>query len=161
SVIMKSSRTVHRAFLEPLKDKKRCAVFFGIFSGCFGFSLINVSSAYDLGGAGMTALLSYFVPLLILPGFVLWPLLYLGFSALDSWKWRAGFILSQALALASFLASPAEPVIRGITGAFLCAPFWTTYHISMVQNTTDHNRGFEVSLASLLSLLGNVCAIVV
>ena len=152
--------TLLRTFIHPFQDWRRSATFFGIILGCFGFSLVNVTSAYDLGGEGLWSLLSYFMPALLFSGFVLWPLLYLGFSTIDSLLWRVFILIAQTLTLALFLNWSHEPLIQGFAAAILMAPFWTAFHIAMVQNTTANNRGFEVSLAGLLggsgSILGTV-----
>lgn len=149
---------VKRTFYDPFKDFKRSLAYFGTFLGVFGFALLNTVSAYDLGTSGYAAILAYFAPSLIAAGFIYWPLLYMGFSAIDGLKWRFFVIILQALGLAGFVMAPADPLIQGLASGITLSPFWCIYHVAMVQNTSDGNRGFEVSVSQFIFLLAGVAS---
>lgn len=156
-----AAHVLKRTFLHPFQNWRRSATFLGVFSGCFGFTLVNVTSAYDLGGDGLVPLLSYFGTSMALAGFILYPLLYMGFCTFDSVTWRILVLASQALAFIAFLILPKQAIYQGLAAGLLASPFWTAYHIAMVQNTTQENRAFEISLSSFLGVCGSTAAVVV
>lgn len=151
-------KTIRRTFIDPFQDFKRNLLYLGSFLGIFGFSLMNTISSYDLGTAGLGAIMSYFAPALLLAGFIYWPLLYMGFSAFDGIKWRLFIFALQTASILTFISLPQEPLLQGLFFGVTMAPFWTAHHIAMVQNTTKSNRGYEVSIGHFIFLTGGVCA---
>jgi hypothetical protein len=145
-----------RTFWAPFMSWRRSAVLMASFLGSFGFSLIMVVPAYDLSTVGLKAMMAYFLPVFMVSGFLLYPLLYAGFSMFDSSRWRIGILAAQSVALILYVILPQDPLSRGLAGAVIMAPFWCAYHIAMIQNTTEDNRSFEVALAGVLYLAGGV-----
>jgi len=156
----KRIEAVRRTFVDPFRVFRRNLLYFGTFLGVYGFGLMNTLAAYDLGTAGLGSIMAYFGPALLLAGFVYWPLLYMGFSAIDGLKWRTFIFTTQAVSLVILLNIPREPLLQGLAFGVTMAPFWTAYHIAMVQNTTKGNRGYEVSIGQLLFLIAGVCAVI-
>ncbi len=152
----KPRHAAKRTYLDPFKDIKRTLVLLGTFLGVFGFGLVNVFSSYDLSSGGYVQLAAYFVPALLLAGFIYWPLLYMGFSVADGLKWRFFIFAIQVASIAGYLIAPPLPLWRGLAAGLVLAPFWTAHHIAMVQNTTQGNRGFEVALSQFIMLLSGV-----
>ncbi len=147
---------VRRTFVDPFRDLKRNLLYLGTFLGVYGFALMNTISSYDLGTAGLVAIMSYFGPSLLLAAFVYWPLLYLGFSAVDGVKWRLFVFMLQGLSIIAFINAPQEPLIQGLVFGVSMSPFWTAHHIAMTQNTTKGNRGYEVSIGHFIFMTGGV-----
>ncbi|HAX91491.1 MAG TPA: hypothetical protein DCY07_04695 [Rhodospirillaceae bacterium] len=145
-----------RTYVDPFLDMKRNLVYLGTFLGVFGFGLVNIFSSYDLGAGGYAHLAAYFAPAILLAGFVYYPLLYMGFSTADGLKWRFFLFALQLAAIAAYLIAPPIPFWRGLAAGIVLAPFWTSHHIAMVQNTTTANRGFEVALSMFVNLLSGV-----
>ena len=160
--LKKATSAIRRTYINPFLDYKRNLVFLGTFLGMFGFALVNTVSSYDLAGATYTAFCTFAVSAYVTAGFIYWPLLYLGFSSADSVGWRIFLFLFQLMAIGLYVSTPPNPLLQGLASGIMMAPFWTTHHIAMVQNTTKENRGYEVSLgmfitmgSSFLSALGS------
>ncbi len=148
-----------RTFINPLRNWRRTLIYAGIFLGVMGFGLLNMVSAYDFAGGSTQDLITYFAALHMPLCFVLAPLLYAGFTVFEGRTWRGSLFLLQCAALCVFLLMPHLPLYQGLAGALLAAPFWTAYHIGMVQNTSDGDTGFEVSLAGLFAMAGGIVAL--
>ncbi|MGE4350610.1 MAG: hypothetical protein AB7E52_00290 [Bdellovibrionales bacterium] len=140
-----------RTYILPFLDMRRNLVFLGTFLGLFGYNLVLTVSTYDLASAGYWDILAYFAGAFILTGFVYWPLLYMGFSALDGVAWRAFIFLTQLLSMLAYIYISVGPVLLGLISGVLLAPFWCVHHIAMVQNTSKENRGYEVTLSMLIT----------
>lgn len=152
---------IRRTFVDPLRNWRRTLIYAGIFLGVLGFGLLNMISAYNYADGGTPALLGYFAGLYIPLCCLFTPALYAGFTTRDSRLWRVAIVALQMAALALFFQMPPHPILQGFAGACMAAPFWTCYHIGMVQNTSDDNTGFEVSLAGVFATCGGVLALAI
>lgn len=148
-----------RTFVTPLRNWRRTLIYAGIFLGVMGFGLLNMVSAYDFASGSSLDLIAYFAALHLPLCFLLAPSLYIGFTIFEGRGWRFTIFLLQVAALGLFLTVPHMPIYQGLAGAFLSAPFWTAYHIGMVQNTSDGETGFEVSMAGLFAMVGGIIAL--
>jgi len=147
-----SKGSIARTYIHPFLDWKRSFVFLGTFLGMYGFALVNTVASYDIASTNYASLLMFFVPSLLVAGFVYWPLLYMGFSVLDSLAWRLFISLIQVAGLLFYIYAPSDPLIQGFISGVMLAPFWCVHHIAMVQNTTQENRGYEVSLGMFIAM---------
>ncbi|MDD3182571.1 MAG: hypothetical protein PHD48_07210 [Alphaproteobacteria bacterium] len=148
--------SLRRTFIDPFTNLRRTLVYLGTFFGLFGYNLVVTVSTYDLSTAGYATILSYFFGAFIIAGFIYWPLLYLGFSSIDSLAWRVFLCLLQLVSILLYMNVPSDPVWIGIVSGVMLSPFWCTNHIAMVQNTTKENRGYEVSVSILFSTIAAV-----
>lgn len=141
-----------RTYIHPFLDFKRNLVFLGTFLGMYGFALVNTVSSYDLASAAYSAFFTFACAAYVTAGFIYWPLLYMGFSSTDSLGWRVFLFILQLFALGLYVQTPPDPLLQGLVSGVMIAPFWTTHHIAMVQNTTSENRGYEVSLGMFITM---------
>lgn len=142
-------------------DVQLATLFIASFLGsaAFSFQLIFISvDLYSLGWAGISLFyLSWMVP----AGLILFPC----FSALK--RFRPGWFIPviMVVEIAGFLAmyfsrdlaigSPGwEPVVFGLTNAFVATGFWQLNHLALAGVTTASNRTKEVSFAKISFQVG-------
>lgn len=158
---------LHNGFVAPFATRERFLLYLRSFMGCFGFSGATTYIAFDFAGIGLMTILVFFVSRFAMTGYILMPgTLYL-LHRLP--MLTAGLVMMgvQVAMMALIVAKPefvqggTIPLTLLASAIFglLSAPFWSTFHYSLVCHTSEHNRGNEVSIAGIASFSGGTVGV--
>ena len=149
---------LRQAFFHPLQDRARALMFGGQFLGSLGVSFLQVFVALDMLRFGVGGMTGYFLTRFALAGFVLFPALtWLYFNRARRWFFVAVFG-TEFMALAPLFMPEIlqEPLLVGACLALASTGYWQAFHLAMTAHTSDHGRGYEVSLSQIFQTLGGI-----
>lgn len=147
-----------KAFLYPLQDRSRAMMFGGQFLGSLGVSFLQVFIALDMLRFGVGGMMAYFLTRFSLGGLVLFPALtWLYFNRSRSW-FLAAIFGTEFIALTPLLAPEIMqiPVLVGACLALASTGYWQAFHLAMTAHTSDHGRGYEVTLSQICQTIGGI-----
>ncbi len=147
-------QALYKGFVSPFVETRLKGLLITTIVFCFGFSMFEMFVILDFGTADLSRAVRW----------MLWQYLFtatlIPFLVVALRRMRAG---PQALTLsATLLLSPLILLVFGSSAPFFCAavyalaisPFWVMYHLAMTAESTDENRGNEVSMAMMGSNIG-------
>lgn len=157
---------LHRSFIAPFQSFERFCAYIGVLIGTFGFTGALTYFSYDFAQFGTIPLLAYFFGRLMIGGCITMPLALYGFHKLRRKTAYAVMFVVQIFCMAVINAHPEWLFARdvlviafvGLVFSLISAPFWASYHLSMLISTSDDNMGNEVSISSIVMFLGSTCA---
>jgi hypothetical protein len=155
--------TLYNAFIAPFLSAERARLYIAAMLGCFGATGVSIFLTYDYATTSPDVLLAFMTAHVLFFGVFFLPLLLVMAANASHKIFFPCLVILQLLALINipfadqYFAHPAvDAFMVGCNLALISAPFWMSYHVLMVQHTTDDNRGNEVSVSGLGMGIGSI-----
>ncbi|NCC21844.1 MAG: hypothetical protein EOM26_05195 [Alphaproteobacteria bacterium] len=149
------------AFVRPFSSGGLSRTYLATIVSVIGLSGVNLFLAFDYAGMGLGAIMSYFIVRYAFANIVFMPAC---FNVLKRFSFKAfcmGVMPLQIAVLGFFAFSgvPGSPWLISFLLTIVEMPFWVAFHIAMLLNTTDANRGNEVSLSDAGITVGSIAGL--
>lgn len=153
---MKILTVLRDAFFEPLQHAGLLLTFFGLSFGLMGFGIISMVLLYSLVTTSQANFMQYLLTLLAFQSFIMSPLVYYFYRCHDSAAFRCGLVVILILGLIGVIIFKPTGWVLGLFTGMLFGALFPSHHCAMLANTTDENRGQQVSFSQALSTLFSV-----
>ncbi len=149
---------LHDSFIKPFQNLALSKAYIAVILCVAGGTGLSLFLSFDYADSGLVSVMTF---LLVRYGFANLFLLPVSFNLLKFIKFKTYclFIIPLQIAILAWfflVGVPDSPLAVSAMLTIVDAPFWIGFHIAMLLNTTDDNRGNEVTLSDAGITIGMV-----
>lgn len=140
---------IYNSFVEPFKNPQLTVTYLATVTAFVGLFLLQIVVVFDLADLGLFALLSFFLTRAIFSNLIYMPLALLAFRKFPVSAIMivlCGMQLVGTCAIVSGVLN-ADIILLSLAMCLVQCCFWVAFHLMMLLNISDKNRGGEIVLA--------------
>ena len=144
------------SFIAPF----HCGLFrrfsFACLFGAISVSLMGLMFAFDMSAKPASEIMQFYLTSFAFIGLLVMPLGFVMFGKLRFKVWYSIMVLLTLIPFVLNLIPERPEIIDGLMFGLIVAPFWTIYHILMMQLTGNQDKGTSIALALNMIVVGSL-----
>lgn len=149
---------INQAFILPFQNRQLLIIYLSLIAGMFAASFLGIYVAIDMVRLGYWGVVTYLEAWLGLLGLVFFPFYFYTYAHMSRRNFIALVLGVQLIGSVLMVVVDLRnsPFTIGLLMAMFSTGFWQMYHLNMAAHSSDHSRGYEVSLGKAVARIGSI-----